>query len=42
MMKHGINDFRREHRDECSKSMKMKCCENMCGEFSQAHAKRNV
>ena len=28
-MKGGVNDFRGKHGDECAKTVKMQCCDNV-------------
>ena len=42
MLKGGVNDFGREHGDECSESMKVEGGEIVHREFCQAHVKGNV
>ena len=42
MLKGGVNSFRREHGDKCSKSVKMEGGEDMHRKFCQVHAEGNV
>ena len=40
--KGGVNGLRREHRNKCSKSVKMEGSENMPREFGQVHMEGNM